>query len=335
MRNKRLIAGLIISFAAIAVVFALTFDPSSIKKIGEIKVVWLIFGAFLHILSWVVWGLRITVMCRYIDKDKGVSLKEGIGIAISNLFLSAVTPSSIGGEPVRIHLLSKKGFGVGKSTALVVGERIFDAIFFTLSLPVAVFILNTYIKNEVMKLILLAGTVLFMGGLILFAYLLEKPEIIKKLAKSLMRKIKIKKIEKKIEEIIDKIDDFVESFHKGAKEIFSWKNISAIGVILAITSIYWLLEFLVPSCILKGLGQDPVIIQSVSAQILLVIMSIIPITPGGSGIAEGGAAVLYSFFVPDKSILGIFILGWRLVTYYLNIVVGGVYQHKIFGSFDK
>ncbi|HIH77718.1 MAG TPA: hypothetical protein HA341_02170, partial [Halobacteria archaeon] len=36
----------------------------------------------------------------------------------------------MGGEPIRVYMLSKKGFSIGDSTAVIVGERILDMIFF-------------------------------------------------------------------------------------------------------------------------------------------------------------------------------------------------------------
>jgi len=47
----------------------------------------------------------------------------------------------------------------------------------------------------------------------------------------------------------------------------------------------------------------------------------IPLTPGGSGVAEIAATSLYSLFVPS-AIVGVFVLLWRLILYYLNIFLG-------------
>ncbi|HQN92078.1 MAG TPA: lysylphosphatidylglycerol synthetase, partial [Methanoculleus sp.] len=40
-----------------------------------------------------------------------------------------------------------------------------------------------------------------------------------------------------------------------------------------------------------------------------------------SGIAELSATSFYSLFVPS-SIVGVFVLLWRLILYYLNIILG-------------
>jgi hypothetical protein len=47
----------------------------------------------------------------------------------------------------------------------------------------------------------------------------------------------------------------------------------------------------------------------------------LPLTPGSSGIAEVGATSMYALFIPS-SILGIFVVIWRLVLYYFNIALG-------------
>ena len=47
----------------------------------------------------------------------------------------------------------------------------------------------------------------------------------------------------------------------------------------------------------------------------------LPLTPGASGIAEVGATSLYALFIP-ASIVGIFVVIWRMVLFYFNIALG-------------
>jgi len=94
------------------------------------------------------------------------------------------------------------------------------------------------------------------------------------------------------------------------------------------TVAFWLLEFMIPSLILLGLGANPIWMFSFMAQFVLMVIAMIPLTPGSSGIVELGIISLYTTFV-KSSILGIFVVGWRAMTYYLNIVVGGIISLKI------
>jgi uncharacterized protein (TIRG00374 family) len=60
---------------------------------------------------------------------------------------------------------------------------------------------------------------------------------------------------------------------------------------------------------------------------------IVPSTPGGSGIAELGAATIFSVFV-DAPILGVTVISWRALTYYMNILIGGFISLKVVKDMD-
>jgi len=123
------ITSLILSLVSITIIFLFTFDKSSFDKLGQIQINWLMIAILLYILSWVVWGLRISVMSGYVDRRYRVNLREGTSIALSNLFLVAITPSMAGGEPVRIRMLSKKGMGAQEKAPLLFSVRGYLMVF--------------------------------------------------------------------------------------------------------------------------------------------------------------------------------------------------------------
>jgi uncharacterized protein (TIRG00374 family) len=61
----------------------------------------------------------------------------------------------------------------------------------------------------------------------------------------------------------------------------------------------------------------------IALQVLIFFLLPFLPTPGGSGAAEVGFASLFSFFVPAH-LLGIYVGGWRLFTYYLNMLIGAL-----------
>jgi hypothetical protein len=85
--------------------------------------------------------------------------------------------------------------------------------------------------------------------------------------------------------------------------------------------LFWFTEFIVVSFILMGLGAPPVFLTSLVAQIIIAILMMIPLTPGASGIAEISATSIYSLFV-DPAIVGVMVLVWRLIFFYMNIILG-------------
>jgi uncharacterized protein (TIRG00374 family) len=70
-----------------------------------------------------------------------------------------------------------------------------------------------------------------------------------------------------------------------------------------------------------GLGLSPYVLESFLFQLIIAVVMMLPLTPGSSGIAEISATSLYALIVPS-SLLGIFVLLWRLILYYLNIALG-------------
>jgi uncharacterized protein (TIRG00374 family) len=63
--------------------------------------------------------------------------------------------------------------------------------------------------------------------------------------------------------------------------------------------------------------------------LFLFLLYFIP-TPGGSGAAEGGAAMIFSVFVP-WSAAGALGIGWRFLTEYTGIVLGLLIAMKEIG----
>ena len=60
---------------------------------------------------------------------------------------------------------------------------------------------------------------------------------------------------------------------------------------------------------------------------------IVPATPGASGVAELGAATIFSVFV-DSSILGVTVIAWRALTYHMNLLFGGIVSLKVIKDMD-
>ena len=58
-------------------------------------------------------------------------------------------------------------------------------------------------------------------------------------------------------------------------------------------------------------------------QLILAILMMLPLTLGTPASAEAGATSMYALFLP-YSILGIFVVIWRIVLYYFNIALGVV-----------
>jgi glycosyltransferase 2 family protein len=322
-----------LSIAIILIILYFTITPDSIKTLlrAKIRYEFFVIAIILNFISWVFWGARLKVLSNAMEKQMHIGLWESIKIVMANLFLAGITPSQAGGEPVRIYLLHRDGMTFGGATATVLGERLIDAIFILVTIPFAFFIFKDVTDIGFLSTGLLAGIIVFVVVVTLFIYAVLKPEKTK--AFLIFINEKIKRIRRKKEgetKFIGWMAQEVDNFHLS---MMSFKGNRLALVYASILSVLmWSTGFMIPSMILKGLGFPPDYIDSYAAQMLLLIVVMLPITPGSSGITEGGMAGLYGFIIHDKVYLGIFVLLFRFITYHMNLIVGAISQYRIFKS---
>jgi len=244
---------------------------------------------------------------------------------LANMLVAAVTPSQAGGEPVRVHELYRANVPVGDATAVVVMERILDGVALGALGAFAMLFLGRYWSSissgfSGLSLIMYATWIFVTLFVLIFVYSVKNPDHLKRALKWMSRWIDRRWRLKRLESLLDAIDREVDNFNAG---LVKFVNHGRSGLVwgMFFTLLFWLSEFAIASLLLVGLGQPAFFVESFVVQLVLAVIMMIPLTPGSSGVAELGATSLYSLFVPS-SIVGIFVLLWRLILYYLNILLG-------------
>jgi len=269
----------------------------------------LAIGLVLHILSWTFYALRLRLLASFAGHK--ISFHLSLKSTLASNFLAAITPSSVGGEPLRIKILADDGMSYGRAAAVAVGERLLDSVFFVATLALFLvfssFFTGFGLKIGVVFLILLTLILTFLWELV------KRPERIARL----MTWAKKKTGNRAFIVFLEKeILLFREAGIELAKE-----TLRCTPVVIALTTLIWMSDFLVPSALLVGMGAQPSFLLSITDQIILAIIGILPLTPGGSGVAELSMSYLYSMFVPS-TLLGPLVVLWRIITHFSNIVVG-------------
>ena len=332
-----IIATIILSIALIVIILYFTFTPETMGYLSSVKINMWFFGAaiLLNIVYWILWAVRLRLLSDAIDTNVHISLRESIKIIIANLFLASITPSMAGGEPVRIHLLRRKGLSLGQATASVLGERLLDAVYILLLVPFAFFLFKDMIDIGFIQIGLTIGIVFFIVAIVVFLYAIKNPERTKSFLCRINAKISnlLKRDPKKSEVFVDWINTEVDNFHD-SMIFFVTKGRRAFVSAGVITVLFWSIGFMIPSMILLGLGLPPFFIESYAAQVLLIVIIMMPTTPGSSGIAEGGMAALYSVLIGTSFpyLLGVFVILFRLITFHMNLIAGAIFQYHIFRS---
>ncbi len=329
--KKLFIISLIISIIVLVLVTVFTIGPDTLPILQRMEPVYLLAAVALHIVSYIIWGLRMKVMTEALGYRIGV--KDATEIVIANLFAASVTPSMAGGEPVRIHMLNHNAnVRVGDASAVVIGERVLDALLLLIATPFALWVLSGSLISWEMDLAIIVAELFVL--LMVFAAIggLLSPTFIDWLSSLITRGLHRVGRFDRTEHLIEFIDKELLNFHNSLWALMrTGKQGLFFGCIC--TMIYWIVEFMVLPLILLGLNQPPSIMVAMAVQVFLTFIMVVPVTPGASGIAELGGAALFGILVP-VSILGVVVAAWRLITYYLNLVIGGVVSVKILKDVD-
>ncbi|MDO5844649.1 MAG: flippase-like domain-containing protein [Methanocorpusculum sp.] len=324
-KNKKLFwISIGLSLVVLIIVVILTFDEKTIEAFENLNPIYILFAFLIHLAALCLWGARILVLCKSLGYK--VPLRHCINMAAAGQLLASITPSSIGGEPVRIHELYKAKLPIADATAVVVVERLLEGVLLVIGVIVGMTAFSLiYSNGEVPKELITAawiGTAFFALLLLGIFLILRKPNTIKKIglwiSKFFTKKMSEERKEKINAAVIDGVDRFYGTFrHFAGKAKF--------GLIIAfiLSFCFWGCEYAVASIIMVGLGYPPNILLSVIFQLIIAVILMIPLTPGSAGFAEICYVGFYSLIIPT-SVIGLFVVLQRMILYYSNIIIGSI-----------
>ncbi len=312
------IVSVIVSAASLLIISLLGLNYKALENIGKINLFFLACAFGFHFLSLFFWGIRIKTMAGILNER--ISLRRSLHIVLVNVFVGAITPSQIGGEPTRIKMLTEEGLSSGGATGLVVSERIVDFIFLMSFAPIIFFLAGREFTISSFAPILYGGFILLIILLAFFIFVVAKREKGTQMLCNIV-KIFVKKRDKR-DKICKKIEKEMRNFSDTMKNML-WKKSNFFKIILP-TAALWICDMIVPSIILLALGQNPYWLFSLAVQFLIMIATMLPLTPGGSGIAEFGSFILYAQVLPI-GVVSVLTILWRITLFYTNLIVGFVF----------
>jgi uncharacterized protein (TIRG00374 family) len=298
------------SLFVLVIILFLTINETTIQYLRQVNPWFLLLAFLTHLLTMCFWAERVQKMAASLGHRIGFFYS--LNLVFANLLAAAVTPAQAGGEPVRIHELYKANVPLGDATAIVIMERVMDGFALALLATFAMVVLaDQWTSLGSVSTVMVYVIWLLIGGSLLIFYLaMKRPDVIKRgvnrIAGVFTRNWDLKRVADVLafaDREIDNFHDSVLKFLKSAKSGLAW------GMLFSM--LYWISEIVTASLIL----------ESFVIQLILAILMMLPLTPGSSGIAEIGATSMYAIFIP-ASIVGIFVVLWRVVLYYFNIALG-------------
>ena len=322
---------LLLSSAALAGLLAVTFTPETRAYLGEVSTAALLLALGFRAAAILCRVVRIRVLCHGLGYT--VPFRSLTVTLFLSLFAGSLTPGQVGGEPVRIHRLSRSGIAVGDAVAVVVVERVLDLMVF-ISLTLAALLALRHLWGYLAAVVLYPVAAFLLLVLILMLALLvlvRRPSFMKQVVGGITlwvldrcgrsrRWFRFSPGAEGVGALVERIDREIETFVVGSSRFARAGRRAVVGA-LALTVLEWTFYYSTVSALLVALGLPPSLPESFLFQGVLQMVATIPLIPGAAGIAEISAATLYRRVVPTY-LLGLFVVLWRLFLYYINIPLG-------------
>jgi uncharacterized protein (TIRG00374 family) len=319
-QRKWLFVSVGFSLLVLVVILFFTINENTLTYLQKINPWFLLLAFLTHVLTMCFWAWRVQKMTGSLGYRIGFFYS--LNLVFANLLAAAVTPAQAGGEPVRIHELYKADVPLGDATAIVIMERVLDGIALAALAAFSMIVLTDQWKSlgTVSEVMVYVTWIFVAGCLFLFYLAIRRPDVVKRVVSRCTLFLTKTWENKRVEELLARADKEIDNFQSATlRFVHTAKGGLLWGMLF--TLLYWVSEIVTASLILVGLGQPPLILESFVIQLILAILMMMPLTPGSSGIAEVGATSMYALFIP-ASIVGIFVVIWRVVLYYFNIALG-------------
>ena len=329
--RKGLIIFILLAFGVSAIIIFRSVDDQTINSLLHADKFKLLLALCVVFLAWVCDAGRFCALA--VAAQEKVSFSLGIVLTWLNYFGSAVTPMQSGGGPFQVYALYKKGIPVGKGIAITLIRTMLTVLILTLAVPGVLMLDPEILEGSPF----LKGLVFYVFMVILatwafIAFTIIKPDLVKKLIRVVimwLRRFNFMRSNRTVIKIIQWLDKEVDNYILNFRLAFNsgkiWLVIAVILSVLHLLSLFSVLPVLMSAVGLPFRYTQTIAVQAV----FMFILYFVP-TPGASGVAEGGGALLYSVLMPEN-MAGTMSIICRFFTDYISIFMGVVVVIRMLG----
>lgn len=283
------------------------------------------FGWLLVALGCILLYLAIEgVITKLLMKDTpSFSFKDAFRVPLVEQLFNGITPFSSGGQPGQLFIMLQTGVDGGKASSILLMKFVVYQAMIVVNFFVSLLIGFSYVAEKMKLLALLIGFgfvihLLVILGLLMIMYV---PKVTKKMVYWGVYPLKWFLNAKRYEQINNTLSQKVDNLYLESVKLSHQPKL--ILKIAGLTFIQLLFYYLIPYFIMLAMGYHGInVIMITSLHVMIVmIISLFPI-PGGSGGAELSFSSLFSSYISSNTKLVLAMILWRILTYYLGMILG-------------
>lgn len=327
--NGRYAAGFLFAvatFVVMAIWLCTQYTPQRLWELFcSVRLRCLVGAAELMVVYWVLESTELHLALKRFSPQQAPC--DTFRATMIGQFFNCITPFASGGQPMQALYLMKKGVALSFASCSLLIKFIVYQFVLTLYSAVTLALCFRQFAGRVPLVGWLAAAgfginLLVIVGLLCLGFLRRPTERFLYGILSLLRRMQLIK-EQTAQRAAERMQKELEEFYQGFAQIRSdWWGILQMSLLTAVQLTAF---FLVPLCIFYafGMGRADVLLMVCAGAFVLNFTSFIPL-PGAAAGAEIGFHTVFGLFFP-ASVLSLAILLWRLFTFYLPILVGGVF----------
>ena len=316
--EKRVSQAVLLVLITFVVIFFFLFRETNLRDfIHRINVFYLILLFAFLLLIWFFDALKFYIVVKL--SGGKISFSKSFEIVLASIFGSNVTPFYSGGIPTQVYFLSKFAESVGKATAISVLYMILTLVVYLVFSVILLATPHGFITGLRKDFFMSLASVVFVFSFFAF-FFMRFPKKAKGIIEFISKKIFPGKFDP------SGLERSIDDFSKGLSLFFTEnKALSFLSVIVAFIA-QTLFLFLTPLSF-KALNISFSLKEILLSQIAMQFTTSVGATPGGIGIMDAAFAAFFKPFAP-RSIAQLTLL-YRLVSFYIPTLIGGIYFYKL------
>ena len=323
LRPSRLVVPVLLGLAVVAFMFR----HVRLDELGPLlHANWYWLGVTLLVLA--ARDLGYIYRIRHIAEQE-LTYRQALDVIMIWEFASCVLPSGQGGTGAAPFILNKEGIPLGKALAYVMVTALLDNLYYVLMVPLVVAIAGTalyphealqtkFVASLQVAFVLSYCLVTTYSGLMLYAIFVN-PRSVRRLLVRLFSARVLRRWRRAAyrhgQELV-----LASAQLRGNGWRYWWR--AAVSTVFVWTARYAIIGCLIAAFVPMHSGTFLFIFaRNITYKVILLVA----ITPGGAGIAEGAFPTFFGRFIGSVALTSFLVLLYRIVTYYLYLVLGSLF----------
>ncbi len=292
-----------------------------IHDLTKLNPAWLLL-AVCCILAYLFFETVITYLLVHSSNPK-FTFHDAIRVPLVEQLFNGITPFSSGGQPAQLVILMQSGVDAGKATSALMMKFVVYQIMIVFNFIISLIIGFEFLIDKVHALawFVLFGFLIHLVVIVVLLMIMYWYQFTKKIINLIIKPLRWFVGEGRYQNWVIIVNEKIDSFYTESVKIgHQWK---LLGKVFILTFFQLFFYYMIPYFVMCSLGcNNANIIMVTSLNILIfLVISMFPI-PGGAGGAEYSFEMLFKSYIYSSSKLAVAMILWRILTYYVGLVLG-------------